>query len=423
MEWQPPPRPDWVASINAGAVPLIAEEGSLPLTRDALLAEACARLGRAPADWSAFGAEGFPLDQMLEPFECAVRALEHEAELHLLGRFMTRRFLLRLLEVRIQLMDLVRGDPSLRDEAIVEPLFVAGAPRTGTTILHALLAADPAHRVPEGWELLRPVPPPDPDPEVFARDPRIALADRELVGPQTVVSGLLSIHPYGGRRPKECLSAMSFAFRTEELTARYHVPSYQAWLERCDMRPAYAMHRLVLQVLQRRFRGVRWVLKSPVHLHALPTLLETYPDARVAITHRDPLVFLASLGSLIANLRYAHSDAVDVPAIGRAHAERFASSLARLVEWTDAGTLPAARLHHSRYADFVDDADRVLAGLYDLLGRSRSSALVARTSEILAAGRSESGHDYSFEMLGLDRDLWRGRFRDYQARFDVPDEP
>ena len=103
---------------------------------------------------------------------------------------------------------------------------MTGAPRTGTTILHAMLAQDPASRVPEGWELLRPVPPPDPDPDEFAADARIPLADRELRLPGQVAGELDAIHVYRGRMHKECLSAMSFAFRSEEFTARYHVPSY-----------------------------------------------------------------------------------------------------------------------------------------------------------------------------------------------------
>ena len=89
-------------------------------------------------------------------------ALEHEAELTVMGRWMTRRFLLRFLEVRLQLAAYVRDDPGVVDEEIRAPWFVTGAPRTGTTILHALLAQDPTSRVPEGWELLRPGPAPEP---------------------------------------------------------------------------------------------------------------------------------------------------------------------------------------------------------------------------------------------------------------------
>ena len=82
-----------------------------------------------------------------------------------------------------------------------------------------MLAQDPASRVPEGWELLRPVPPPSPDPDEFAADARIPLADRELRLPGQVAGELDAIHVYRGRMHKECLSAMSFVFRSEEFTA------------------------------------------------------------------------------------------------------------------------------------------------------------------------------------------------------------
>ena len=423
MGWKPPERPDWVQAINAGRIPPIAAEAALPLERDALLAEARARQGRADGGVADYCHAEFDADRFVEPLDRVLAALEEEAALTTIGRWLTRRFLLRLLEVRLQLIAYLRADPGVRDEPIDAPLFVAGAPRTGTTILHAMLAADPAHRVPLGWELLRPVPPPVPSHS--CNDPRVQLADRELVLPQTVVSGLLAIHVYGAQRPKECLSAMSFAFLSEEFTTRYRVPGYESWLERCDMTPAYEMHRLVLQMLQRRSGRCAWVLKSPVHLHSLPTLLRVYPDARIAVTHRDPLAMLASLASLVATLRFAHSDAVDFRAIADAHARRYRASLSRLVEWTDAGSLPAAQLHHSRYQDFLDDPLAVLAALYARFGRSFPDETRARVRDALVARpRGEHGeHEYAFEDLGLDRAALRAHFAEYQARFGVPDEP
>lgn len=428
MSWTPPERPDWVRAINAGEVASIAEEAAHPLTRDALIGEAAARQGRvgdSPAACArALGRPGFEAEPVIENLDRVLGALEREARLNIIGRHLTRRFLLRLLEVRFQLMAYLDEDPAVVDEEIAAPLFVAGAPRTGTTILHALLAADDRHRVPLGWELLRPVPPPSPDPDVRASDPRIALADRELVRPQTVVSGLLAIHEYGGRRPKECLSAMSFAFQSEEFTARYDVPSYERWLVSSDMTPAYQMHRLVLQVLQRRLGATAWVLKSPVHLHSLPTLFEVYPDARVAITHRDPLTLLASLTSLIANLRWAHSDAVDALAIARAHVDRYRASFERLVDWTKSQALPAEQLHHSRFADFQHDAIAIVSGLYARFGLEWRLDVEAAMRKALGdnPGDRHGRHVYTREDLGTDPAKLRDAFADYQACFEVPSD-
>lgn len=421
MSWQAPDRPEWVRAVNAGEVAPLREEALLPLDRDALLGEARARLGLADGGVQDFCCREFDTDALIEPLDRLLVALEQEARLTLIGRWATRRFLLRILEVRLQLMAYLRADPGVRDEVIERPLFVAGAPRTGTTILYELLASDPALRAPLGWELLRPLPPPDPDPARRAADPRIGLADRELVLPQTIVSGLLSIHAYGARKPKECVSAMSFTFLSEELTARYHVPSFEAWLEKCDRTPAYRMHRLVLQILQRRSGPSAWVLKSPVHLRSLPILFDVYPDAQVAVTHRDPLRVLASLTSLIATLRYAHSDVVDFEGLGAAHALRYRRIFDDLVDWTRQGRLPEAQLHHSLHADFRSDPMAVVRDLHRRFDRPLDESRLAGVLASLPASL-HGAHEYSFDALGLDPEAERARYQRYQSTFAVSSE-
>jgi hypothetical protein len=417
VTWKPPPRPDWVRAVNAGDVLPIADEARRPFDRDGLLAEARAALGVEGR-----GADRFGDEQFLEPLDVLLPALEHEAQLTVLGRWITRRFLLRLLEVRAQTVAYVNADPGVRDQEIVEPVFIAGAPRTGTTILHALLALELSTRVPEGWELLRPVPPPDP--AAFPDEARVALADQELRRPALVVSGLDAIHEYGGRMHKECVSSMSFEFRSEEFTARYRVPSYVAWLAECDMRPAYEWHRLVLQILQRRYDGSRWVLKSPVHMHSLPTLLSVYPDARIVFTHRDPLAVLGSVTSLVATMRYAHSEAVDFADIGAYHADLYGRSLDRLVDLTEDGALTGARIHHTHYAAFMTDPLGTMAKVGIALQRPLSSQTEqAMRSHLASHALGAVGeHRYSFTDLRLERDAERKRFGRYQAFFHVADE-
>jgi hypothetical protein len=406
-----------VAAVNAGLVLPITDEAGLSFARDALLAAARATLGL-----DGRGVDGFGDERFVEPLDVLLGALEEEADLTVLGRWITRRFLLRLLEVRAHLVAYAEADPAVCDEEIPDPVFITGAPRTGTTILHDLLALYPGVRVPEGWELLRPVPPPDP-----ARYPdkaRVKLADEELRRPALVVSSLDAIHEYGGRMHKECVSAMSFAFQSEEFTARYRVPSYAAWLDACDMRPAYEWHRLVLQVLQRRFDGSRWLLKSPVHLHSLPTLLEVYPDARIVVTHRDPLAVLGSVTSLVANLRYAHSDAVDFADIGHFHAELYGRSLDRLVDLSTHGALDPQRVHHTQYADFMADSAATVAGVSEMLGwpvTTETQRAVASHLSIHHQG-AKGEHRYSFDDLGLDKEWERERFGRYRLHFGVRSE-
>ena len=217
---------------------------------------------------------------------------------------------------------------------------------------------------------------------------------------------------------------MSFELRSEELTARYRIPSYVDWLQHCDMRPAYEWHRLVLQILQRRFRGRRWVLKSPVHLHSIPTLHEVFPGARLVVTHRDPLPVLGSVTSLIAVMRYAHSDAVDFAEIGSYHADLYARSLDGLVDLDSGGVLSQARTHHTHYAAFVRDPVATVKSAFEALGRSFSPAIESEIDRHLASNPRDAkgAHAYAFDDLGLDRETTRARFARYQERFDVDSE-
>ena len=240
----------------------------------------------------------------------------------------------------------------------------------------------------------------------------------------SVTSRLDAIHEYSGRMHKECVSSMSFVFRSEEFTARYHVPSYVAWLAACDMTPAYQWHRLVLQILQRRWHDARWVLKSPVHLHSLLVLRAVFPDARVLVTHRDPLAVLGSVTSLVATLRWAHSDHVDLADIGRYHADLYHGSLDGLVDLTTDGALAGAPVVHTQYRGFLDDPMDTIRTVYDGIGRPLTDAAAAAMQAHLAANPqgAHGGHQYSFDDLGIDRAEERARFSRYQSYFHVPEE-
>lgn len=409
-----PEQPEWVSVVNAGGVDIVDEVALRPLTPGALIGEVAARRGYTTTTLATVD------DELLEPLHVLCQALEEEAALTVLGRWMTRRFLLRLLEGREHIAERVAAEPAIAAETVRAPVVIAGAPRSGTTVLHRLLAETTGLRAPEGWELLYPAPgrAPEADPDL---DPRLPLAADELSLPQRISGELTSIHAYSARMHKECLSAMSFAFRSEELISRYHVPGYVEWLQGCDMTPAYLMHRRVLQVLQRRLPGTRWVLKSPVHLHHLPTLLAVYPDARLLLTHRDPLTVLASVSSLVATLRHAFSDHVDPAAVGRYHADLYCGSLDRLVDLVDEGSLPADRTAHIDYGALTADAPATIARAYADLGieLDPAAARAIETAAAAAAHEHAGAHDYRFEDYGLDRDQCRGRLTRYADRFGV----
>lgn len=400
------PQASWDAEANRGERPEFRPIPG-PFNAAALIEDALERSQIA---------DEFADDDFVEPLGIFCQALEETARLTPLGRWATQRYLRRLLNVRLELEAHEAAHPALADEAIVEPIFVIGPPRSGTTVLHRHLGAVAGHRVSRGWEFTRPLPPPDP--ETYEHDPRILETADELEFPQAVATGLRSIHTYSAQMPKECLSAMSFATRTEEFISRYNVPSYVDWLRTCDMAPAYAMHRRVLRVLQQRMPPARWVLKSPVHLQAVPTLVATYPDASFVVTHREPAQFLASVSSLVATLRSAFSSSVDVVSIGRYHQSLYQRSLNTLVDHVDRNVLPPDRTVHVSFKDLVADTPATVASICERIGVDPtagrlSSNIVAKEVREDAAG----AHKYQPSDFGLDNTDISRSFERYRTRF------
>lgn len=403
--WRPAPQAAWAAEANRGERPEYRPEPG-PFDAERLMA--------ASADRHPHGT--FSAD-IIEPLRIFCHSLDTDAALTPLGRWATQRYLARLLDGHRLLEAAAHADPGLDRAAIDRPVFVIGAPRTGTTTVHRLLATHPDVRVPEGWEFAMPVP--APDEAGHDTDPRIETMASELVFPQSVVSGLRAIHTYSSRMPKECLSAQAFSFRTEEFISRYHVPDYVRWLHACDMGPAYRAHRRVLSVLQSRMPRRRWVLKSPVHLQAVPTLVETYPDAAFVITHRDPAHILASVSSLVATMRSAFSDTVDAVQIGRYHLRLYSASLDALVDHVDTGVLRGAQVSHLLHRDLLEHPVAAIGRAGHDVGLAMRPEWAAALEAEAASERDDAAgaHRYRPEDFGLDEERYRAAFARYRARF------
>ncbi len=413
MTWSPGPRPGWVQHALDGAGGPVYEAGRRAFVADELVAEAAFRAGSD--EWLD--------DSFREPLDVLAPSLDHEAGLHLVGRWRAREVVLRSLENRLRVTEAFAKDPGLADERIEAPLIVTGSPRAGTSIMHQLLSLAPSMRAPVAWEYWSPAPPPRP--ELGDADPRVALADRDVRLSAALAPMFDGMHEQGAKIPREDASAMNLDLRSDVLATHYGVPSYRVWLADCDMRTAYEWHRRVLQVLQRHHGPRRWVTKWPTHVSHLRLLLETYPDARVVVCHRDPLVMLSSVTSLTATLRWAHAENVDIEAVGREQAEVFAAQCDRLVDADRLGVVPSGRIVHVHFADFMADQTSTVAKVHESLGLPFGADDERRVREHLAAkprGRL-GGHEHSFAQIGLDRSEQRRRFAKYQEHFGIEPEP
>jgi hypothetical protein len=153
-------------------------------------------------------------------------------------------------------------------------------------------------------------------------------------------------------------------------------------------------------------------------------LLETYPDARIVVCHRDPLAMLSSVTSLTATLRWAHANSVDYQQVAREQANMFTAQCDRLLEARRSGVIDESRVVDVQFDAFVADQVGSVAAVHEHLGLDFGADVEARVRDHLAAkprGR-HGGHEHSVEALGLDPDDLRARFAAYQDYFGVRSE-
>lgn len=366
-------------------------------------------------------------DWFREPMERLCTALDDEAELHLAGRLRARAELQLILQNRLRLLDLWKREPAIGQEVVGGPIVVTGLGRSGTTLLHELLACDPDNRPPLLWELFHTVPG-----AMSTREHAdgltsdwIATADAEITLMDEMVPAFTTMHENRGHLPTECIFLFAHQFSSDQFTGLYNVPSYTIWKSGIDQAPIYAWHRRMLQTLQWAKPTVRWVVKAPSHLSSLPLVFDTYPDARVVITHRDPLRVVGSLADTMATLHWMHSNRVAHQTLVEFLCMGVELQMNAVTAERDSGALPLDRIEDVRYTDLVADPLATVARLYQAWGLELSEAARSNLQTYIDARheqRETGEHRYRFEDTGLDLAEHRALVSDYQKRFDVASE-
>jgi len=343
-----------------------------------------------------------------------------DARLNDLGVEIAALDLVRALKNRLQIVDWRKSHPEIAEQKIERPIFIVGQPRTGTTILFDLLAQDPSLRPPLTWEVDAPLPVPRPD--TYETDPRIAETQASLEMSEHIIPGFMSWHPMGAQVGQECVRITASQFCSMIFSVQYRLPSYYKWLlYEADHRQAYRFHRIFLQHLQSGVSG-QWLLKSPAHLWTLDTLLETYPDAVIVQTHRDPLKVIASVSALTNHLRRMASDQTSIADCAVQSCEEIVVGLQRGMTLRD--SLPPGQVIDVQFTDFMRDPFATIRSLYGRLDRELTPAAERRMREHLAVHPGDGGGGrYSWADTGLDADQLREQVAGYQQRYAVPTEP
>jgi hypothetical protein len=302
--------------------------------------------------------------------------------------------------------------PEISRQEIREPLFIVGLPRSGTSVLHRLLAADPEHRCPLMWEVRSPSPP-----TRAGEKRRIQHATQSCKFFNWLVPTFRYVHAVGAEIPQECVSLMTPTFLSDQFDAMYYVPSYRAWFFRQDLRPAYQYHRRFLQHLQFRRAARRWILKAPTHMFAMPSLLSVYPDALFVQTHRMPVDAMASVSSLVTILRSAFSDAVDRFVVCREAIDYWAETMGKFLRERD--RLGDNHICDIKYEQICRDPIGAVRRIYDHFGWSMSWEAEHRMRVLVAkqTKRQSANHRYDLSQFGSSAKEVLHAFAPYCQRF------
>ncbi len=406
-----PYRPRAIAAANVvGRV--LARVGLRASLEEASLLAAARRAGRG---------RRFSDESFREPLGRLLTALEREAGLHPLGQAIMRQTLVRLLLNRLRLEAACEEHPEIETIAVDAPVFIVGLQRSGTTLLHRLLALDPALRPLASWEALNPAPFPGSEVRAGGRDPRMRSAEWAERGLRYLAPDFFAIHPVEAHAPEEDVLLLDFSLLSPTAEASQNLPSYSQWLEDVDHRPAYRYFRRMIQLLFWQRPG-RWLGKTPHHLEYLDALLDVFPDAKIIHTHRDPLRVLPSFCSMLSHARGIFSDRVDPREVGRQWTHKQVRMVERAMAVRD--RVGSESFADVSYYDLIADPIKQVRRIYDFLELDLSPEIERRMQAWISGNPQHrlGRHGYRLEDFGLDRADLEGRFAVYRERFDVPRE-
>lgn len=359
-----------------------------------------------------------------EPLGILVRSLREEAALNAVGRAIAASSLLRSL-VNLRSLEVAWGGAMPpADRALPSgagPVFLVGLPRTGTTILHHLMAVDPAMRPLRLFESMSPIRLPGHG-DRSSEEVRRAAAARTKEHLDALAPHLRAVHDIDADGPEECIWLLESFLVTEAFGLGFAVPSYLSWIAgrgKDDWTRVYRRHLGAIAHLTTPGDARRWLLKCPLHAGHVAEIARLCPTARFVVTYRDAAEVVASTASLVHELRAIGSDRVDPARIGR-------EFLGILAGWAEAdarqtredAALLEGRVARLHYRELVSDPTGALARVYGAIGLDWSDATAAAMRIHLDShpqGR-HGAHRYSVEEFGLARDEVEQAMAPYAAR-------
>lgn len=343
---------------------------------------------------------GIDDDNYREALSVLLESFRRDADLTELGSKMNRFFVRNALVARLVSEAAFKQYPQHADVAIERPIFVTGLPRTGTTVIHRLLTADPRHQGLELW--LAEFPQPRPPRETWPQNPVFAELDARFKQAHDENPDYTGLHYMTADEVEECWQLLRQSLHSVSYETLAHLPTYSQWLSKQDWTKPYQRHRKNLQLIGLNEPEKRWVLKNPSHLFALDALFETYPDALVVQCHRPAETIMASMCSLSQHTTAGWSNSFVGAQIGKDAMETWTRGLKRF---------NAVRADHDPaqfcdvdYFDFIKDPVASVEGIYrhfEIDFADEVRAAITASHEESKKGPRAPKHTYSLADYGL----------------------
>jgi hypothetical protein len=380
-----------------------AAQVSVVLTVDAVLESA-----RVQTGLSDFGAMDFA-----ERLGIMLRSAEEDG-LNEMGRLLFFNDMVRYAANRLLVEDVIRRHPEILDIPIDRPIIILGMPRTGTTHLVNMIAADKRLRSLPYWESLHPVAP------RHGPDTRLADTEAGWAGLDSLLPMQKNVHELSPTHIHEEieLQMLDFSSYMIEWTSRAY--RWRDWYLNHDQTGSFHYLKKVLQVLTWQRGPNRWVLKSPGHLEQIGPLLAAFPDATIVMTHRDPRAVVAScltMNAYIDRLRRLKVNPAEVANYWVDRIERLLNACVR-----DHHLLPPGRSIDVRFGDFMADQIGTVRRVYEMAGLEMTPTAESEIQAYLDShARDRHGQlEYDLEAdFGLNPAKLRERFAAYSMRFGI----
>lgn len=390
-------------------------------SRDALLDEA-----RTATGLQDFGPEDF-----LQRLDLLLDEWSNDTGITNIGRLTLRNKLLAFAKNRLLIEDLLKRHPEIHEQTIDRPIIVAGLPRSGTTHLLNLLAADKRLRSLPLWESYEPVPMPGEAATADANDPRYQRCQQQWDMMQQMTPYLAAMHPMNPDHIHEELELMGPDFASYNFEWLSHSPRWRDHYLATDQTPHYRYMKTVLKILQWQdqqrlgedYQPRRWVLKCPQHLEQLPVLMKTFPDATVAITHRDPVAVIQSAITMLAYGQRINRKTVLINELIEYWTARVRHLLEKCV--LDRPNLDKNQSIDVPFHDFMADDFAMVNAIYDKAGLPMNEeAAMSLRNYIDKHPRSQGGRVvYNLQRdFGVTPEALRKQFAFYFERFPAKPE-